>query len=285
MHPSLYMLEKELIEHKLVTRVPLFLLALMALIFIRAFINSDFQESYSFQMEFNGYSTDIISGLASNINAKIMYVVSLVSILLSSLYLPKTLRKERLEGSSMFWRSMPVSYGMTHAVKLAFGLLVIPLICSVLVLSANLSLWLLNLTTDTQIAMLLGHSSLFDVIVNWFSFLARMALVAVALLPLAIIAMMVSQLVSSPILVMVIASYTVKWLSAYLFGFDAVGEFFKAIFSIPTTIFSTEPLIGFIHAGVANLVIYYALGVAALAASLSLSQTNEVSLKRLFSRR
>ncbi|MDB1124288.1 hypothetical protein [Vibrio algarum] len=284
MHPSIYMLEKELIEHKVVTRVPLFLLVVIVLMFVGALTNSGFQQSYSFQMEFNGYSTDIISGLSSTINSKIIYAVSLVSLILSSLYLPKTLRKERLEGSSMFWRSMPVSHGMTHAVKLAFGLLVIPLICSVLVLGATLMLWVLNLATDTQVAMLLSQSSLFDVVINWFSFLARMTLVAFALLPLAIIAMMVSQLVSSPILVMVITSYAVKWLSAYLFGFDGVGEFFNAIFSIPAMIFSPEPLIGFARAGIVNLVIYYVLGIAALTASLSLSQTNEVSFRGMFSR-
>jgi surface polysaccharide O-acyltransferase-like enzyme len=39
MHPSFYMIEKELIEHKMITRVPLFILVCGFLIFISLLIH------------------------------------------------------------------------------------------------------------------------------------------------------------------------------------------------------------------------------------------------------
>ncbi len=285
MHSSIYMLEKELIEHKLVTRVPFFILICTVLIFVGLLTNSDLQGNLSYQVQFGGQSSDMLVDFSSNLNLGIASSVWIISVLLSTLYLPKTLRKERQEGSAMFWRSMPVSHLMTHVVKLGFGLLVIPLICSVLVLNANLLLWLLNIATDNQLAVLVSQESIFNVLFNWLSFLARMTLVALALLPLATMALMTSQLVSSPLLVMGLAGFAVNFLSVYVLGFYGVSSFFSAILAMPGMIFTPAPLSGFLNAGVVHLAIYYILGAVALAASLSLSKTNEVSLRGLFSQR
>lgn len=284
MHPTVYMLEKELIEHKFITRVPLFILACTVLIFIGLVTSSDLQGNISYQIEFGGQATGMVEDFSSNLNLGIASSAWLVSIILSTLYLPKTLRKERQEGSSMFWRSMPVSHTTTHAVKLVFGLLVIPLICSILVLSGNLLLWLLNIATDSQLAILMSQESIFNILINWLSYLARMVLVAVALLPLAALALMTSQLVSSPLLVMGLIGFAVNLLSVYLLGFHGVSAFFEAILAIPGTVFTPQPFSGFANAGVLNLVIYYLLGAIVLATSLALSKTNEVSIKALISR-
>ncbi|WP_222928039.1 hypothetical protein, partial [Salmonella enterica] len=143
----------------------------------------------------------------------IVVLAGALSIMLSTLYIPKTLRKERQEGSSMFWRSMPVSNLMTHGVKLTFGLLVIPVICSVLVIASDLMFWLVNLATDDAIPLLMHQRSLLFVLTHWLNYLGLMLLVALALLPLACITLLISQLVNSPILVMFIAVYALKWLS------------------------------------------------------------------------
>jgi ABC-2 type transport system permease protein len=278
------MLEKELIEHKMVTRVPLFILIVIILMFVGLLTSSDFQGDISYQIQFGGQSTEMLGDMSSNITLGIGSGIASISILLSALYLPKTLRKERQEGSLMFWRSMPVSYVTTHAVKLAFGLLIIPLICSVLVLSANLLLWLANIATDHQLAFLAQQTSIVDVLVNWFSYLARMILVAIALLPLATVALMTSQLVSSPILVMGLIAFAASFLSSSLLGFHGVSQFLEAILSITGYVFSASPLAGFANAGVFNLIIYYVIGVVAFATSLSLSMTNEASLKGLLFR-
>ncbi|WP_413284178.1 hypothetical protein [Vibrio sp. MA40-2] len=280
MHASIYMLEKELIEHKNVTRVPFFLFIVAVIMIVGLIANSSHNSHMAFEMHYSGNNVDMFDAFSSNVYAAMSYSVSLVSIILSSLYLPKTLRKERVEGSSMFWRSMPVSHALTHSVKLGFGLLVIPAICSLLLLSTNLILWLANISINEPVTLFLGQVSFIDIIINWLDFLFKMSLIALALLPLATIALMTSQLVSSPILIMLLGYYVVKWVSLYLFGFTALSVFFDAILSIPNLIFSSEPLAGFIHAGAFNLIVYYTLGIVALFASLSLSQTNELSFRQ-----
>lgn len=284
MHSSFYMIEKELIEHKMITRVPLFILACGFLIFISIMMNSNLQGNLFYQMEFRGDFSDMHQEFASDLNFFIASGAGLISLILSSLYIPKTLRKERQEGSSMFWRSMPVSHLTTHIVKLVFGLLIIPIICSVLVLSADILLWIVNLASDHQLALLINQESIFYVMFNWLSFLARMVVVALALLPLACITLMISQVVGSPILVMVVGGYALKWLSVYLFGFYGISEFFSTILAMPLKSLSPNPFTGFMDAGIVNLVIYYALGAGGLAVSLMLSKTNEPSIKGLFSR-
>jgi len=281
MHPSIYMLEKEVIEHKLVTRVPLFILIFTILVFVALLSNSDLQGNISYQIQFNGQSSNMLADFSSNLNLGIASSVWIISTVISTLYLPKTLRKERQEGSAMFWSSMPVSHLMTHMVKLGFGLLVIPLICSVLVLNANLLLWLLNIATDHQLSILVSQASIFNVLFNWLNFLARMLLVALALLPLATVTLMTSQLVSSPLLVMGLGGFAINFL-AKLLGINGVSDFFNVILRIPGMIFTPEPLAGFLNAGVIHLAVYYILGAIALIASLSLSKTNDVSLRALF---
>jgi ABC-2 type transport system permease protein len=275
MHPSIFMLEKEWIEHKIVTRVPLFILACGFLFFISLMLNTNLSANLSYQMEFSGDASNFNLKFADNINQFVGFAVGLLSIVLSSLYLPKTLRKERQEGSAMFWRSMPVSYELTHGVKLVFGLIAIPLICSILVLSANLLLWVLNMVTDSQLAQVAGQQSLISVIENWFGFIARMLVVGLALLPLACLALAASQLFSSPILIMTIAGYAVKWLSIGVFGFYGISDFFGAVLMIPfNTLMAPELFASFSDAGVVNLIIYYVLGLFALGVSILLSRTN-----------
>jgi len=275
MHPSIFMLEKEWLEHKIVTRVPLFILACGFLFFISLMLNTNLPGNISYQMEVSGDASNFNLKFANNINQFVSFAVGLLSIIPSSLYLPKTLRKERQEGSAMFWRSMPVSYELTHGVKLVFGLIAIPLICSVLVLAANLLLWVLNIANDSQLAMLAGQQSLFSVIENWFGFIARMLVVGLALLPVACIALAASQLFSSPILIMAIAGYAVKWLSIGVFGFYGISEFFSAVLLMPfNTLMASDLFASFSAAGMVNLIIYYVLGLFALGVSIVLSRTN-----------
>ncbi|NMS58880.1 hypothetical protein HKB33_05520, partial [Vibrio parahaemolyticus] len=145
-------------------------------------------------------------------------------ILLAVQYFPRTLRKERAEGSIMFWRSMPVSDIKAHLVKLGFGLLVIPLVCSVLVLAANSMLWLLNISTDHQLALLYRQASLGYVLLHWGEFLIRMLFAGILLLPLALTAMAISQKVNSPLVILFIAIYALRWMPIALFGFYGLDQ-------------------------------------------------------------
>ncbi|MGF1709873.1 hypothetical protein L4C37_04710 [Vibrio kagoshimensis] len=285
MHPTLHMLEKELIEHKIVTRLPLFVVLCGVLLFVSLITSNTAQHSFFFEMNVTGDVSDIHMDFARDLNMVITFGAGVIALLLTTLYIPKTLRKERQEGSSMFWRSMPVSNTITHLVKLGFGLVAIPAICALLVLSADLLLWALNMTNDKQLALLVHQESLFYVLTNWIVFFARMLVVGIALLPLAAITLAISQLVSSPILVILVSGYAIKWLTIGLFGFYGISEFFSEILSLPLNLLLASNLLNvFANVHILSLVIYIALGVVGFIASRKLYQTDDVSLKSLFNR-
>ncbi|WP_075989899.1 hypothetical protein [Vibrio fluvialis] len=284
MHAFVYMLEKEWIEHKAVNRIPLFVLVCVLVLFAGILSNGNVQSNLSFEMSYSGFDNMDLQ-FVDEFSSLIVVLAGALSIMLSTLYIPKTLRKERQEGSSMFWRSMPVSNLMTHGVKLTFGLLVIPVICSVLVIASDLMFWLVNLTTDDAIPLLMHQRSLLFVLTHWLNYLGLMLLVALALLPLACITLLISQLVNSPILVMFIAVYALKWLSLGLFGSDAVGDFFHQTLALPLNILTDSSLSQVVaQISVANALIYIALGVVSFILSLRCYQTDEVSWRTLLQR-
>ena len=285
MHPTLHMLEKELIEHKIVTRLPLFIVLCGVLLFVSLITSNTAQHSFLFEMNVTGDVSDIHMDFARDLNMVITFGAGVLALLLTTLYIPKTLRKERQEGSSMFWRSMPVSNTTTHLVKLGFGLVAIPAICALLVLCADLLLCALNMTNDKQLPLLVNQESLLFVLTNWLVFFARMLVVGIALLPLAAITLAISQLVSSPILVILVSGYAIKWLTIGLFGFYGISEFFSEILSLPLNLLlASNPLNAFANVHILSLVIYIALGVVGFIASRKLYQTDDVSLKSLFNR-
>ncbi|WP_299139493.1 hypothetical protein [uncultured Vibrio sp.] len=285
MHPSFYMLEKELIEHKINTRLPLFIGLCGFLLFISLFFSGQAQHDFFFQMEVNGDVSSMHRDFSRDLNSVIYFSAGLISLLLSTLYIPKTLRKERQEGSSMFWRSMPVSNAMTHAVKLGFGLVVIPAICALLVLFADVLFWILNLSSEQPLALLVEQQSLFYVLSNWVVFFGRMLLVALVLLPLATMTLVISQLVNSPLLVIFVSSFAIKWLAIALFGFYGINDFFSVIASLPMKVLTTSnPFSALSEVSILSLSIYVLLGIGGYLLSLKLNRTDDVSLKTLFQR-
>ena len=285
MHPSFYMLEKELIEHKINTRLPLFIGLFGFLLFVSLFFSGQAQHDFFFRMEVNGDVSSMHRDFSRDLNSVIYFGAGLISLLLSTLYIPKTLRKERQEGSSMFWRSMPVSNVMTHAVKLGFGLVVIPAICALLVLFADSLFWILNISSEQQLALIVEQQSLFYVLTNWVVFFGRMLLVALVLLPLATMTLAISQLVNSPLLVILISSFAIKWLAIALFGFYGINDFFSVIASLPMKVLTTSnPFSALSEVSILSLSIYVLLGIGGYLLSLKLNRTDDVSLKMLFQR-
>ena len=282
MHPSFYMLEKELIEHKINTRLPLFAALCGFLLFVSLFFSGQAQLVFSSQMEVNGDMSDLQREFAQNINSVIYFGAGLISLLLSVLYLSKTLRKERQEGSSMFWRSMPISNATTHGVKLGFGLVAIPAICALLVLFADCLLWVLNASSEQPLALILEQPSLFYVLTNWFVFFGRMLVIALVLLPLATVTLAISQLVNSPLLVMFISSFAIKWLAVALFGFHGIKDFFYVITSLPMKVLTASNQFSPLSdVSLLSLGIYALIGIGGYLLSLKLNRTDDVSLKTL----
>ncbi len=285
MHPSLFMLEKELLEHKIVTRLPLFLLLTGLFILGSIVLNTDSLNNISLQFNYQGELAPNTADFTQGLSSIISFGAGAVSLLLSILYLAKTFRKERQEGSLMFWRSMPVSDAMTHAVKLAFALILIPLICSLLVLSAELFLWFVSLTNSHDVMQLLGETSLLCVLLNWLMFVAKMLLVSLAVLPVACLLLAVSQVINSPLLVVVIGAYTVKLLSSYVFAFEGVATFIRAISAMPISLLTaSQPLAVFAQVGWFYFLLAYLLGALCLMVSLSIRKHGELDIRALFSR-
>lgn len=285
MHPSVYMIEKELIEHKVIIRLPLFIALCGLVLGVGLMFNNQAQHNFFFQMEVSGDISEIHQEIARDLNSLIFAIAGTVSLLLTTLFLPKTLRKERQEGSSMFWRSMPVSNHLTHAVKLAVGLVIIPLICALLVLFTDVMLWLIQTFSDKQLALLVEQQSIFYVLTNWLAFLARMLLVSIVLLPLAMVALAISQIVNSPLLVMFIGSYAIKWLSLSLFASDWISKFLALVASLPIyVLFEPNPFRAIVEAPALSLVVYVAIGIIAYLTSIRLNRTEDVTWRNLFQR-
>lgn len=274
MNPNLYMLEKEWLEHKIITRVPLVLLACGVVLLLSILMNSTIQSNVTYELTYNVDGMENGFELGKQLSGLAFGFTGFLSIVLSCLYFPKTLRKERQEGSVMFWRSMPVSDLNTHLVKLAFGLLATPIICSMLVVSTDLLMWIINLVMAQQFPLFFTGESLFYVFSHWFEFIGRMWLVGLALLPVATIAMAISHKVNSPLLVMVIGYYVIKLLSNNLLGTDVISQFLQGVSVLPfDLLIETNPVSAFANFGAINLLVYYLLGGLGLMASLRLSRS------------
>lgn len=285
MHPSFFMLEKELIEHKIVMYLPLFILLTGLFILGAIVLNTDSVNNLSVEFNYQGDLANNPLGLAQGLRAFTSFGAGIVYLLLSTQYLAKTFRKERQEGSLMFWRSMPVSDAMTHAVKLGFALIMIPLFCSLLVLGADLFIWLISLTNSHHLLQLLGDTSLLGVALNWLMFLVKMMLVSMTVLPIACLLLAVSQVVNSPLLVVVIGAYTVKLLSTYVFDFASVATFIHAISTMPISLLTAaQPLAVFVQVGWSSCLLAYLLGALCLVVSLSIRKHGELDIRALFSR-
>ncbi|WP_025715411.1 hypothetical protein, partial [Salmonella enterica] len=94
------------IEHKAVSRIPLFVLVCVLVLFAGILSNGNVQSNLSFEMSYSGFDNMDLQ-FVDEFSSLIVVLAGALSIMLSTLYIPKTLRKERQEGSSMFWRSMP----------------------------------------------------------------------------------------------------------------------------------------------------------------------------------
>jgi ABC-2 type transport system permease protein len=285
MHPSFFMLEKELLEHKIITRLPLYLLLIGFLMLAAIVINMGSANDISIQFNYQGDMANNGLDLTPGISSLISFAAGIVSLFLSIVYLSSTFRKERQEGSLMFWRSMPVSDLLTHGVKLGVALILIPLICSLLLLCSELFIWLISLTQAQHFMGLLTELSLFSITSDWLLFLAKMMLVSLSILPLACLLLAVSQRLNSPLLMVIIGAYTLKLLSRYVFALDGVATFIHRFSTLPFTLLSSpQPLVAFAQVSWCYYLLYYLLGALCLMVSLSIRKHGELNIRAMFAR-
>ncbi len=101
-----------------------------------------------------------------------------------------------------------------------------------------------------------------------------MMVAGVLLLPLALSAMALSQKVNSPLLVMLIAIYALRWMPIAMFGFYGIDQFFSDIFYLPLhAILAANPFSAIPQAGWFNVGIYTLIGIMAWFTSIKFSRT------------
>lgn len=278
MRPYLAMLNKERIEHTLVTRSLLFFLVCSTLLFISLISSTGLQGDVFISMEFHGDFSPTSIDASDDIKAVLYLLYGGLSLLLSGLYFAKTMRKERQEGSTMFWRSMPISPLQFHGVKLFYGLVIIPMMCGALLLLANLYLYAISVSSENPLALLLQYDSLGYALLSGIEFAFKMLLGVISVFTLASILMALSQLTNSPILVFVFSTYVAQFFASLLLGFDGLANYFTTLYKMPFLIlFNPNPWSPISDAGVVFWLVSILVGLLAFAISLSLSRTTEVS--------
>ncbi|GLS92702.1 membrane protein [Psychromonas marina] len=278
MHPIFYMLEKEFLQHKIVTRLPLFVLAFTILLSLFIIFNFDANVEFSI----SGIGNDQILNLQEGVIATINFGAMIVSFLLSTLYLSKAICGDRQDGSIAFWRSMPISDLSTQLVKLGFALLIIPLVCSMLVLSADLFLWILSIFSPDHVKFLIGDISFLSVLQNYFSFLMNMFFIGIALLPFACVIFAVSQLSESPLLITLIGIYALKVAFGLIFPMSGLDHFVYQFINLPTSLlFTNEPVHFISQLSIIPIVSMYVIAGAFFIVSLSIQKHGEFRIKHV----
>ncbi|AJR08855.1 ABC transporter [Photobacterium gaetbulicola] len=240
MRAWLTLLEKELIEHRIVIRLPLLLLVFAIINFI--FVMQGDNVALSIQSSGQGMidwgvAQGTFAGLVGKLNEVVAGIVYLV---LFFIYVPKTVRKEKQEGSLLFWRSMPVSDFQAVAAKLIFALAVIPLIASALMLAADFIVWIMAILWLPQEVMVSWGISFANLISHWFEFLARLGLMSIALFPLGAGLMALSQLTRYPLLAAILTVILFKIAMFQATGSGEAGAVLSEIYGLPFSILTSS---------------------------------------------
>lgn len=180
-----------------------------------------------------GIAQGTFAGLIGKLNEVVAGVVYLV---LFFIYVPKTLRKEKQEGSLLFWRSMPVSDYQAVAAKMVFALIVIPLIASILMLAADFIVWIMATIWLTLDLMASWGISFANLVSHWFEFLGRLGLMSIALFPLGAGLMALSQLTRYPLLAAILVVILFKIAMFQATGSSEVGNVLSEIYGLPFSI-------------------------------------------------
>lgn len=142
------LLKREILEHRNIWRVPLILIGIavlvrMSLVFGNLSFDVDINLPGSVQLDgaeldttIDGVVDSVKDGVVSQALGSMNYIIMLTMFVVAIFYTLSSLYNERQDQSVLFWRSLPISDGLTIASKLIIALLVIPLaiiVCQVIV--------------------------------------------------------------------------------------------------------------------------------------------------------
>jgi len=137
------LLKREILEHKNIWRVPLILIGIAVLVRLSvSFGNLEVDLNVSDVAEFEGFGVDtkdidnnidnviesVVDGVIWRALGSMNYIIMLVMFIVSIFYTLSSLYNERQDQSVLFWRSLPISDGLTVASKLIIALVLIPLV-------------------------------------------------------------------------------------------------------------------------------------------------------------
>ncbi|PQJ67084.1 ABC transporter [Photobacterium angustum] len=242
MNPIKALLTKELLEHKLVTRLPLFLAAFSIICIVLIISNS---HNLSFNVQTSGLEnwspnftdSDSFAGIVGVINFMLAGLVTLVCFFT---YTARTLSKERKEGSLAFWHSMPVTDAKAIAVKLVFALVIIPIIASFLLLFADLTVWFVGQWFIPQ-SLLADYSvNLVALGQHYVEFISTMAAMSLALLPVACIIFFISQFNEHPLITIFVIIILIKIMGSIVFNSTAIGDWISQVNNLSINILMSD---------------------------------------------
>lgn len=123
------LVRREILEHRNLWRVPLILIGIAVLVKVslsigNLSININLPEQLQLDEKVDSAVDVVVAKALNSMNYMIMWVMFLVSIF----YALSCLFNERQDQSVLFWRSLPISDGLTVASKLLVALVLVPLV-------------------------------------------------------------------------------------------------------------------------------------------------------------
>ena len=146
----LALIKREILEHKSIWKVPAILLTIGALIkFSMMSGNLSVNVNTSDFLQLDDTIDRVIDKVVINALSAMNVLVSIVMFIVAVFYSLSCLYNERQDESVLFWRSLPISDGMTIASKFLIALVLVPiaiivcqLIMSVIFMGSNIGTYL-----------------------------------------------------------------------------------------------------------------------------------------------
>ncbi|MEC6795531.1 ABC transporter [Photobacterium sp. S4TG1] len=235
------LVKNELLEHKIIIRLPLFL-ALFAVLLVVMVLSNINNFSFNIQMnDIDGWQPPIIaSSFAGVVGSVSFFIAGIVSLLSFFTYSARALAKERKEGTLAFWHSMPVSDTKAIAIKLWVALVIIPLLSSLFLLFVDVAVWIVAMWVMPADMLAENSLSFVAIVLHWSQFISMMAAMSLALLPIACIIFCASQLTEYPLLVLFVAITLVKFISYMLFDSMAIGTWLNSVSNLAFNILTSD---------------------------------------------
>lgn len=123
------LLKREILEHKNIWRVPLVLIVIAVLVKLSLSVgNLSINLDVPDQLQLDGAINSALDGVVASALNSMNYLIALVMFVVSIFYALSCLYNERQDESVLFWRSLPISDGLTIASKLIVALILIPIV-------------------------------------------------------------------------------------------------------------------------------------------------------------